>query len=204
MISYASSTRTRANLHELLVHRWRLLYSAPHMGLYRPGWAYALDNGAWSAFTTSSPWDESAFRSAVEQYGAGADWVIAPDIVAGGLESLRLSEQWLPWLLPRCRRVLIAVQDGMTPADVRGLVGFEVGIAIGGSTDWKVEQLARQVWHGLPCWRHALRVNTNRRIWMCAGLDSFDGSSPTRFSANTERLTAAAQQLDIRSRPWAA
>lgn len=199
MITYASSTRTRANLHEMLMHRWRLLYSAPHMGLYRAGWPYALDNGAWSAFMQQTPWDEAAFRAAVEQYGAGADWVIAPDVVAGGIESLRLSERWLPWLLPRCRRVLVAVQDGMVPADVASIVGAEVGIAVGGSTGWKVAQLGRQTWHALPCWRHALRVNTARRISMCAGFDSFDGSSPTRFSCNTARLTSAAQQLDWRT-----
>lgn len=199
MITYAATTATRRNLHELLVHRWRMLYSAPHIDRFRPGWRYALDNGAWSAFTSGQPWDERAFVAMVERYAAGADWVIAPDVVAGGLDSLRLSERWLPWLSDRCRRVLIAVQDGMTPADVAGLVDDRIGIAIGGSTEWKVSELGRGTWAGLPCWRHALRVNTVRRIALCAGLDSFDGSSPTRFAVNTARLSGAAAQLDWRA-----
>jgi hypothetical protein len=199
VITYASATTTRRNLHELHVHGWRLLFSAPRMDLWRPGWRYALDNGAWTAFSTKAAWDEHAFRAMVETYGAGADWVVAPDVVAGGLESLRLSERWLPWLADRCRRVLVAVQDGMVPADLRPIVGDRIGIAIGGSTEWKLEQLGRGTWAELDCWRHALRVNTVRRISMCSGLDSFDGSSPSRFALNTARLTGAARQLDWRT-----
>ncbi len=199
MICYASATTTRRNLHEMQVHGWRLLFSAPRMDLWAPGWRYALDNGAWTAFANGTRWDEGAFRAMVEQYAAGADWVIAPDVVAGGLGSLRLSERWLPWLSDRCRRVVVAVQDGMTPDDLRSIVGDQVGIAVGGSTEWKVGQLGRRTWADLPCWRHALRVNTARRIALCSDLDSFDGSSPSRFSVNTARLTGASRQLDWRA-----
>ncbi len=199
MILYASSTRGRRNLHEMQVHGWRLLFSSAAPDLYRPGWRYALDNGAWSAFASGAPWDEVSFRATVEQHGAGADWVIAPDVVAGGRPSLRLSERWLPWVADRARRVLIAVQDGMEPGDVAPLLGPSVGIAIGGSTEWKEAALGRGAWLALArergAWMHALRVNTVRRIHLCAGADSLDGSSPTRFATTTPMLTAASRQM---------
>lgn len=198
MICYASATGTRRNLHAIQAHGWRLLFSSAAPDQFRaPGWRYALDNGSWSAFTRGTPWDPGMFRSAVDELGAGADWVAAPDVVAGGLSSLALSESWIPWLLERCRRVLIPVQDGMTPADVAPLLSDQVGIAIGGSTEWKLSQLRRPDWlisaRAAGAWTHVLRVNTERRINLSAGFDSIDGSNPSRFSCNTPRLTRAAQ-----------
>jgi hypothetical protein len=197
MILYAGATGGRRNLHTIQAHGWRLLFSSAAPDQFRAsGWRYALDNGAWHAFNTGTPWDAGRFRAAVSELGAGADWTAAPDVVAGGLPSLRLSESWLPWLLGRCRRVLIPVQDGMTPADVAPLLSERVGLAIGGSTPWKLAQLRRPDWilaaRAAGAWSHVLRVNTERRINLSAGFDSIDGTNPSRFSVNTPRLTRAA------------
>jgi hypothetical protein len=203
VIAYASATRTRRNLCALNSAGWRMLISAAAPQNYLPGWRYALDNGAWSAFQNGTAFDELAFKSAVGAMGAGADWVIAPDVVCGGLESLAYSLEWLDWTCARSRRVLIAVQDGMTPADLAPFVGRDVGIAIGGSTEWKEEQLARGGWGDLTrprgAWLHCLRVNTARRIAMCAsaGVDSFDGSSATRWADNINRLDTARCQPSL-------
>ncbi len=90
MIPYASRTGTRRNLAALRAAGWRLLVSAKG-ALLHEGFRYALDNGAWSAYQAKEPFDEAAFLRAIDRLGAGADWIVIPDIVAGGLRSLDYS-----------------------------------------------------------------------------------------------------------------
>ena len=199
MIAYASRTGTRRNLAALRDAGWRILVSARGV-LRNEGFRYALDNGAWTAFTQGEPFDVAAFEKALDLMGAEADWVASPDIVGGGMRSLELSESWLPRLID-ARLVLIPVQDGLTASDVRPLLGNRVGIFLGGSTEWKLAtmrewgELAREV----GCYYHVARVNTRRRIEMCseAGATSFDGSSASRFAASLPRLERARCQPSL-------
>lgn len=200
MIAYASRTGTRRNLDVLRAHGWRLLFSAE--GVYSrreaTGWRYALDNGAWTAFQQQRPWDEDKFLRLCESLGDGADFVVVPDVVGDRDATLELVGRWLERLGNVAKRRLIAVQDGMTRADVESLLGDNVGLFVGGSTDWKLATLAD--WAALAssrgAWCHVGRVNTSRRIHMCgrAGVHSFDGTSVTRFSKNCTRLDNARRQ----------
>lgn len=134
-MGYASRTGTRRNLRALATAGWRLLISAA--GVWRTeGMAYALDNGAWSAFQQGQPFDESAFVGLVDALGAGADWLVVPDVVCGGMESLEYSLSWLS-RLRGVAPLLLAVQDGMTAADIEPHVAADVGVFVGGSTEWK-------------------------------------------------------------------
>lgn len=135
MIGYASRTGTRRNLDALRRADWRLLVSAKGE-LRTEGFRYGLDNGAWTAFQRGEQFDVEAFERALAEVGSGADWIVCPDIVAGGLESLDYSRRWLPRLI-HIAPVLLAVQDGMAIADVEPLLGGPVGIFVGGSTKWK-------------------------------------------------------------------
>ena len=204
MRCYASATRTRRNLAALMRHGWGLCVSSSAIDGYRPGWPYMLDNGAWTAFQQGTPWDEVAFVAAVERYGAGADFVVAPDVVGGGMASLDLSASWLPWLLPRCRRIVIGVQEGMAPADVAPLRHCRVGVGIGGATrKWKEAQLASRQWVG-PGPLHVFRnANSERQIAMARiyGATSVDGTNATRHAITTKRLARAMPQEPI---PWPA
>lgn len=199
MIAYASRTGTRRNLVALRDAGWRILVSARGV-LRNEGLPYALDNGAWTAFTQGEPFNVGAFEKALDLMGAEADWVASPDIVGGGMRSLELSESWLPRLID-ARLVLIPVQDGLTASDVRPLLGNRVGIFLGGSTEWKLStmrewgELAREV----GCYYHVARVNTRRRIEMCseAGATSFDGSSASRFAASLPSLERARCQPSL-------
>ena len=184
--AYCSRTGTRTTLAALRSVGWRLLVSAT--GVWRSeGFPYAIDNGAWTAFQQSKPFDEAKFRGVVRLLGAGADWIVAPDIVGRGLESLAFTEKWLPEL-SSYSRVLIAVQDGMTPADVRPLLDADarLGIFLGGSTEWKLATMAQ--W-GQFCidnggrYYHVGRVNSVRRIRLCiaARAHSFDGTGALLF-----------------------
>ncbi|HWU03781.1 MAG TPA: hypothetical protein VN222_13665, partial [Novosphingobium sp.] len=146
MIAYASRTGTRRNLAALRKAGWRLMVSARGV-LRHEGFAYALDNGAWTAFQKAEPFDVRAFVRAVRLLGAGADWIALPDIVMGGEQSLALSLRWLRWLkrwpsLAQARFMLV-VQNGMDTcrhmlARIRRVVGPMVGIFVGGDTVWKL------------------------------------------------------------------
>lgn len=199
------SGRTEARLRDL---GWRTLLT-PTARPCRPseGMGYALDNGAWYAHATSTPWDEAGFVALIERWGADADWVVAPDIVCGGADSLALSDAWIPRLLCACRRVLLAVQDGHTVEDARPRLSSRVGLFVGGSTAWKLASLPQ--WGRLAvensCWLHVGRVNTARRIRACAavGASSFDGSSPVQFPSTLPALDSARRQPDMfRGAAW--
>lgn len=174
-----------------------------------------LDNGAWGAHQRGVVLDQRAFREHVIRHGRHADFIVAPDVVAGGLDSLALSAGWLPALRGATAVTLIAVQDGMAPADLAPLLSnpFErwsralgrfvnpVGIFVGGSTEWKLATM--RAWGELArsrrCWLHVGRVNTARRIQLCrdAGVDSFDGKSPVLFPSTLPLLDSARRQQPL-------
>lgn len=200
MIAYASRTGTRRNLTALREHGWRLLVSAT--GVWRTeGFPYAIDNGAWTAFTQGRPFNEAAFVGLLRELGASADWTVLPDIVAGGHASLEMSLRWMRRVLDETPRALLAVQDGLVPGDVRAFVGPRVGVFVGGSTAWKLSTMSE--WAALArdagAWCHVGRVNTARRIRACtaAGATSFDGTSATRFATSVPMLDHARRQSDL-------
>ena len=198
---YASRTGTRRNLDALRAAGWGLLVS--RVGAWRTeGFdRYVLDNGAWADWQAGRSFDEDAFERLIDRLGARADWIVLPDIVAGGLQSLALSTRWLNRCLSVCSKALIAVQDGMAEADLAPLVGRSVGVFLGGSTAWKLANMER--W-GRFCRErgvhyHVARVNTERRVWLAAasGADSIDGSSATRYAVTLPMLDRARKQQDL-------
>lgn len=165
------------------------------------GQPFALDNGAWGAFQKGRRLDEAAFFRAVERVGASADFIVVPDIVCGGRESLDLSLRSLEKLADVPARKLIAVQNGFVWSDVSDYLGPDVGIFLGGDTHWKLATLP--LWGDL-CARagvylHVGRVNTVKRLRLCAmaGADSFDGSGVSRFSSELPRIDFHRRQADL-------
>jgi hypothetical protein len=201
MIAYASRTGNRRNLAVLRRADWRIMVSPKD--LHCPeGFKYALDNGAWHAFQRQCSFDTTAFLAAYRKLGKGSDFVVLPDIVAGGLGSLEYSLSWLP-RLGDCPNYL-AVQDGMIEADIEPINGID-GIFIGGTTEWKEATMA--IWGKVARQKrivlHVGRVNSVRRIHMCeaAGVDSFDGSSVSRYAVTLPRLENARQQIGFKWEP---
>jgi hypothetical protein len=200
MQAYASRTGTRRNLDAMRAAGWRLMVSATGV-LRSEGMAYALNNGAWSAHCAGTKFDHAAFLRAVDKLGEGADWIVLPDIVAGGLASLDLSLKRKDALRGIPTPLMIAVQDGMQPSDVREHLSMSVGIFLGGSTAWK-EATAMQ-WGHLArrrnCLLHVGRVNSQRRVAICAaaGASSFDGSSVSRYACTLPGIDAAKKQDDL-------
>lgn len=199
MIAYASSTGTKRNRAALAAAGWRL-FVTPETREKPGGFRYALDNGAWTAFATGRPWDEAGFLRLVDRLGAGADFLVLPDIVAGGLASLDLSLSWAPRLAGACP-LLLAVQNGMDKAMIAPLVGPRLGLFVGGDTPWKEATMATwgRVARETGAYLHIGRVNSARRIALCAhaGADSFDGSSVSRYAVTLPRMDNARRQLQL-------
>ena len=207
MIPYASRTGTHRNLKALRQAGWRLLISAT--GVHRSeGFAYGIDNGAWTAHQNGEDWDSVNYRGKFERlvstHGARADWIVLPDIVCGGLASLERSLMWLETLrqaLPEAM-LLIPVQNGMETFDVEPWLDAHTGVFVGGDTRWKEQTM--HVW-GQLCGRasthlHVGRVNTRRRIKLCAmaGAASFDGTSASRYAVSLPGLDAEVQQCVLK------
>lgn len=198
MTPYASNTGTVRNLAALRAHDWRILLTPAHP-TPRTGLRFAIDNGAWAAYASGTPFRADLFTALVERVGALADFVIIPDIVAGGKKSLEFSCSWLPYL-QSLRLLLLPVQDGMRLKTVGDLLRGHpnIGIFLGGSTEWKLRTMYGwgMVAHSLGRHYHVGRVNTRRRIRLAAecGAHSFDGTSATRFSCTLPLLDSARRQ----------
>ena len=178
---------------------WHLLVSARGR-LKSEGFPYALDNGAWTAFQKGEPFDEPAFVKALDKMGRDAEWIVIPDVVGAGAESLAFSHAWLP-RLSAFPRLLLAVQDGMKPADIRPLLGDRIGVFLGGSTEWKLGTMRMwgQLCRETGAYFHVGRVNSQKRIRYCkdAGAHSFDGTSATRFAVTIPVLDAEVRQQHL-------
>lgn len=206
MTPYCSATGTRTTRQKFLSNGWRVLWVATgHNWASKPHIPYAIDNGAWSAHLRDKPFSEEAFINCLkfsrEHPELGEpDWVVLPDIVAGGVPSLKYSLSWESRVRPYSEKVLIAVQDGMKPKDIEKYLDGHTGIFVGGSTPWKLRTLP--LWGAAArgrCYLHVARVNTMKRINLCSGVgaDSFDGTSACRFPSTFELLDRSRKQMAL-------
>jgi hypothetical protein len=201
MKGYASNTGTKVNLQALRDHDWGILLT-PDNPTPRQGLSHGMDNGAWWAYQNQQPFREKLFMDLVERHGASSDFVVIPDIVAGGMKSLDFSLSWLP-KLKHLKKVLLPVQDGMDVFTVSAILHKypNMGIFLGGSTEWKLKTMFQWGTVAAVTRRHyhVGRVNSMRRIRLCAeaGADSFDGTSATMFSCTLPALDCARRQPSL-------
>jgi hypothetical protein len=201
LIPYASNTGTRRNLSALREAGWRILLTPDNP---RPPerLQFAIDNGAWGMRNLPLPHDFSSFADLVNRYGCAADFVVLPDLVGGGMDSLSLSISWIP-KLRALKNLLLPLQDGMTPEEVGKILREHrnVGLFLGGTTEFKLREIyawgcVAGTWRR---WYHVGRVNTARRIRLCAeaGATSFDGTSATMYSSTVPLLDSARKQPSL-------
>jgi len=149
-------------------------------------WRYwMLDNGAYSSYLNGEDFDEPNFikmiYSKLPKAKTRPDFIIVPDMVGKGSESLEFSLKWITRLSELDYNWYLAVQDGMQPEDVEPIIDKFDGIFIGGSVKWKVKTGEEWVClthaHNLPC--HIGRVGVFRRIvWAKRiGADSIDSTN---------------------------
>jgi hypothetical protein len=203
MRCYASNTRTERNLEQFRRHGWRVLIG-PRNPKPPVGLRVAADNDAYGCYLRQVPFDGAAFMRMVEIYGSMCDWVVIPDKVTAGLESLEFSESWMPQLRG-LKLLLLAVQDGMKATHVSSFIrrypSQAIGIFLGGSTEWKLRTMYGwgMVAQAIGCYYHVGRVNSARRIRLAqeAGADSIDGTSGTLYSITVPKLDHAARQPSL-------
>lgn len=195
--AYVGQTRSRALIARLTRHGLGECVQPNEFPPRRTPWF--LDNAAFRAYRHDKPWDARRFANALTQaqhYDPPPDFVVAPDIVAGGMASLALSIQWAD----KCAAlapVYLAVQDGMDSAALdyaRKRADF-AGILLGGSMPWKRATGAHwtAVAHrrGLQC--HVGRAGTAQMVaWVRSiGADSLDSSTPLWSRDNLARFLGA-------------
>lgn len=142
----------------------------------------ALDNGAFGSWVHGYPFDELTFLktlSKCRERKYSLNFIVCPDIVAGGTDSLAFSMQWAR-RLPYSRWALV-VQDGMRPSHLSS-VHFRLFrcLFVGGTVDWKWKtaeswvNLAHR--HGIKC--HIGRVSTTEQLRRARdiGADSCDST----------------------------
>lgn len=151
-------------------------------------WPYfAIDNGCYSAFAQGIKWNPGPFitlLSKCKNENLKPDFIVIPDIVEGGKDSLRLSERWGFFLKEEYDYPLfLAVQDGITIEDVLKSPLFKIinGIFIGGSIKWKMNNL--RYWSNFSkkynLKTHAGRIGPYNSILKChfVDIDSIDSTS---------------------------
>ena len=102
----------------------------------------ALDNGAFQYWKRGLPFIEEPFLESIRKVaekGLSLEFIVVPDIVAGGKESLAFSTEWILGNLRTAPRLALAVQDGMEPSDVKnaGILRKLTHIFVGGTPEWK-------------------------------------------------------------------
>lgn len=171
-----------------LQHGIGLLFSPAYYVPPPAGASYIIDNGAFGAWTRGIEWDEGAFYTLLHKIESTGDRpyaVVVPDVVAGGLASLKRSAQHIP-LIPDEFPKYLPVQDGMTPAAVKPLIEDVDGVFVGGTVAWKwrTSQLWAEFAHNAGKLCHIGRVGNKRNYSRAyaAGADSVDGSTPMRHN----------------------
>jgi hypothetical protein len=189
VIVYTSTATSAADLAEIRGNKMGILYAAT-ASRWLPtkaakGIPIALDNGAFSCWARGHGWDELSFLNlirAVIRAGLAKEvrWIVAPDIVMGGKDSLEKSLHWARYHLDGWP-LLLAVQNGMEPRDVAPLMKHFAGVFVGGDLEWK--WTTARAWcdfaheRGKLC--HIGRAGESEDLWRArqVGADSADSSS---------------------------
>jgi hypothetical protein len=165
-----------------------------------------FDNGAFRDWTAEKPFNEPAFIRDLERLREmpAMDFLVAPDVVAGGMQSLDTSISWLQRIEANTASpIFIAVQDGMTPEGIADRLDGFAGIFVGGTLPWKLR--TGHLWcdmahkRGLIC--HIGRVGTAKRVHWArrAKADSIDSCLPLWSHAN---MTTFLRALNTRQLEW--
>ena len=147
----------------------------------------AIDNGAFSSWMRGFPFMADIFRAHLAdafKNGINAEFIVCPDIVAGGKASLDFSMGWATGELLGARLAL-AVQDGIIPAHIDKCMLKHFGyIFVGGTVErkWRTVEQWVEFAHSNNKKCHVGRVGTLDKLKYCEsiGVDSVDSSSFAR------------------------
>lgn len=154
-----------------------------------------MDNGAFGDWLKQRPFQVAKYERDLAKLRTSSlrpDFMVVPDEVAKGAESLAFSLSWVERLREFNTPLYLVLQDGMTEADVHGVALKFDGLFVGGSLPWKLKTSPDWVRfaHSLhmPC--HIGRVGTELRVRWAKRIqaDSIDSSLPLWAEANFRRF----------------
>lgn len=162
----------------------------------RTPWFY--DNGAFRDWTAGKRFRADKFLRDCDRIMCNRlepDFLVVPDKVAGGVDSLYESLSWVPRLYG-VAPLYIAVQDGMTAADVAPYMRHFDGVFVGGELPWKMQTAAswREFAHARGKPVHVGRVGNIRRLtWarLEVRADSVDSSFPLWHRTRLDKFVKA-------------
>jgi len=179
---YVGQTRSSNLIQELISYGWGEMTQPREFPPRRK--PFALDNYAFACFKNNKPWDADSFKRAVYacyERQILPDFVVVPDRVAKGIESLEFSLSWVPWLRGFAP-LYLAVQDGMLLEHVSPVMGQFDGLFVGGTTPWK---MASGFWwvslahsRRMPCHVGRISGRTRTRLVKSWKADSIDSCVP--------------------------
>ncbi len=118
MIAYASRTGTKRNLAALREAGWRLFITP--QGVQRTeGFRYAIDNGAWTAYSQGKPFDGEAYMATVKRF----------DLIKSAAELKQVGEQ----ANRDCDAIYMDSLEGIIDANGKPLVNHEVQTTLAAS-----------------------------------------------------------------------
>jgi len=173
-----------------------------------PWFPYALDNGAFSCWDsknntfdtdkwqkTEQPWRELLFWSQTNKQKPR--WAIVPDVPGNAEATIEKWPRYANDVQENLIPLAIAVQDGMTPADVKALKPQPEIICVGGSTEFKWDTV--EIWAKHFKRVHVLRVNAPGKLEYLRdlGIESCDG---TGWNRGTQKQTAGLERYCRRFR----
>jgi len=149
---------------------------------------YALDNDAFSAWTSGEEWNEPRFYEMLSLASISypkPSWVVVPDVVGDKYKTLESWHQHASRVAEFKIPLAFAVQDGMTKKDVPHDADV---VFVGGTDAWK--------WRNLKEWTdnfdrvHVGRVNSLEKVQMCyhLGCESIDGTGWFRDGTESARF----------------
>lgn len=153
---------------------------------------WAFDNGAFKDWTAKKDFNTKKYEADLDwmwlHCKVRPDFIVVPDRVAAGMDSLRFSESWRPRLEPLGCPLYLVVQDGMELADIELAAAPYAGLFVGGTPAWKLRtapewiRLAHRL--GKKC--HIGRMGTQKKVRAALrwGADSIDSSLPLWSEGN--------------------
>jgi hypothetical protein len=152
-----------------------------------------LDNGAYTAWKNGIEWNAEQWMKVVARLSKKdrLQWAVVPDVVADREATIDSWHQWAAYMKHDLGLSLaIAVQDGMTPADIPSDAGDSIRpdvVFVGGSIEWKWRTLYKWV-NAFPR-IHVGKANSLRQLSAAhdAGVESVDGTGFT-FAAGRATL----------------
>lgn len=173
-----------------------------------PWFPFALDNGAFSCWEMGSNYfDESKWAEMEPKWRklvkwaaptGLARWAIVPDVPGDADRTLeRWESSFYRFIADSEIPPAIAVQDGMTPEEVKRLSNKPSVVCVGGTTEWK--------WQTVEAWIaefprvHVLRCNSPEKLFYLEklGAESCDGTGWNRGNRKqTEGIETWARQKE--------